>query len=91
MILEIITFTVLAFGVIFASVMLRPGYSKIMESFNSTIYSMEEETLITQWLKHYNAMNYLYWIVPGILVIGLIILMWAVYQRREYVTAGGYM
>jgi hypothetical protein len=65
------------------------GFYRVFDAFNSTVYNMNDATLTTQWDKHYGFLTAAYWLVPLIFVTGMIILLWAIAQRREYYTTGG--
>lgn len=80
---------VLTASISITAVTFRPAYVKTMDVMNSTIYSQSLGVTGTgEWDTWYTVTDYLYWIIPAAMIIGIWLMVWVNAQQKEYVTAG---
>lgn len=77
-------------GVFTLAVVVRPGFMKMRESFNTTIYNLNVSEATSQWTRSRATMDYLYWIIPAIVVLVVVGWVFMTAQQKEYVEAGYY-
>jgi len=73
------------------AIALRPAYIISTDALNTTFHETVNSTKgETVWSNIYNVTNYLWWILPSAVIIGVFIYVWVNAQQKEYVTGVRY-
>jgi hypothetical protein len=87
-IMQVVGIIFLMLGASLSATILYAPFRIGMSAFNSTIQNIGDQGLISQFNKHFNALNYYFWIIPAIFLIGGTILILLAMQEEDYYTGG---
>lgn len=74
------------FVVAMTAITLRPAYVVVTDSLNTTVHEINQTLASTVWDNWHATTNYLWWLIPSLGIIVILMYIWMNAQQKEYVT-----